>query len=309
MNRPSFSTLLLGALLGGACMMTVLPGCKAQGGGNLQIGTPEPEKPKDTDGDGVDDGNDKCADKKEDKLPPDAADGCPSEDPDQDGVLGEADKCPDKAETKNGFQDEDGCPDEKPPEGPVQVKGNKITISEEIKFKTGSAQIEHESDKLIETIAKVIKENPEIDLLEVAGHADKRGSEVSNKQLTQQRADAVVKELIKDGVAKEKLRAVGFGSYCPDDPAETEEAFAKNRRVEFTVLSRAGQPTDQKWGGCENAEKKGMKAQPLPKIKPADPKKADAKPADAKPADAKPADAKPADAKPADPKKPDPAKK
>jgi len=297
-------SFLLAAIVGGAGLLTALPGCKAQGGANLQIGTPEPPpKPKDTDGDGIEDGNDKCADKKEDGLPPDAKDGCPSEDPDQDGILGDADKCPDKPETKNDFQDDDGCPDEKPPAGPVQVTGNKLTISEEIKFKTGSAQIDPESDKLVETIAKVIKENPDIDFMEVAGHADKRGSDVANKQLTQQRSESVVKALIKNGVDKGKLRPVGYGSYCPDDPAETEAAFAKNRRVEFTILSRAGQPTDQKWGGCEAAEKKGIKPQPLPKIAApkADPKAADPKAAPK--ADAPKADApKAADPKAADPK-------
>jgi outer membrane protein OmpA-like peptidoglycan-associated protein len=230
-------------------MLTVLPGCKAQGSANLAIGNPEPPPPPkavDTDGDGVDDGNDKCPDQKEDGLAPEPKDGCPTTDADQDGVLGEADKCPDKPETKNGFQDDDGCPDEKPADSAVKVTGTQIEISEEIKFVTGSAEIDHASDKLIADIAKAINDNPDIEFIEVAGHTDIRGAAAGNK-----------------------LRAVGYGPYCLKDKAETEEAHAKNRRVEFDILRRGGKDLDIKWGGCPEAEKKGMKPQPLPKPAPA----------------------------------------
>jgi len=285
MKRSALSPLFLGALLAGLGVLAALPGCQGSGAANLSLGGPPapsatpPAKPADGDGDGVDDGNDKCADKKEDGLPPDAKDGCPTEDPDQDGVLGAADKCPDKPETKNEFQDDDGCPDEKPAESAVKVTGDHIEIKEEIKFKTGTAEIDNASDKLIEEIAKAIKDNPDIDFVEVAGHTDKRGQDAANKTLSQKRAEAVVAELVKDGVDKAKLRATGYGPFCPVDKGDSEEAHAKNRRVEFDILRRGGKDLEIKWGGCEDAMKKAMKPQPLPKV--AAPK-ADAKAADPK---------------------------
>lgn len=265
MNRSLFSTLLLGTLLGGATMLTVLPGCKGAASGNLTLGTPEPPpppKPVDTDGDGIEDGHDKCPDKKEDGLAPNPKDGCPSEDPDQDGILGDADKCPNEPETKNGYQDDDGCPDEKPL---ANVTGDKITIDEEIKFKTGTAEIDPASDKLIETIAKIFKENPDIEFVEVAGHTDKKGTDGANKLLSQKRAESVIHHLVEDGVEKTRLRAAGYGPFCPLDKGDSEEAFAKNRRVEFSILRRGGKDLESKWGGCDEAAKKGMKPQPLPK--------------------------------------------
>jgi OOP family OmpA-OmpF porin len=271
MKRTTTSSLLLGSIVGGVLLIASLPGCQASAGGSLNAGggTPTntatpPAGPVDADSDGVADGDDKCKDKKEDGLPPDAKDGCPSEDADQDGVLGAADKCPDKAETKNGFEDEDGCPDEAPVSH-VKVSGDRIEITEEIKFVTGSAEIDHASDKLLAEIADAIKKNPDIDFLEIAGHTDSRGAAAANKTLSQKRAEAVMNELAKDGVDKAKMRAVGYGPYCLKDTADSEEAHTKNRRVEFDILRRGGKDLAVKWGGCEGAEKKGMKPLPLPK--------------------------------------------
>jgi outer membrane protein OmpA-like peptidoglycan-associated protein len=271
MKRTTLSSLLLGSIVGGALLLASLPGCQASGSGSLNMGggtpansaTPPAGAPADVDSDGVADGDDKCKDKKEDGLPPDAKDGCPSEDPDQDGVLGAADKCPDKAETKNGFEDEDGCPDEAPVSH-VKVSGDRIEITEEIKFVTGSAEIDHASDKLLAEIADAIKKNPDIDFMEIAGHTDSRGAAAANKTLSQKRAESVMNELAKDGVDKAKMRAVGYGPYCLKEAADTEEAHTKNRRVEFDILRRGGKDLATKWGGCEGAEKKGMKPLPLP---------------------------------------------
>jgi outer membrane protein OmpA-like peptidoglycan-associated protein len=273
MKQTTLSSLLLGAIAGGALLLASLPGCQASAGGNLNIGggtpsnsaTPPPAgAPADADGDGVADGDDKCPDKKEDGLQPNPTDGCPSEDPDQDGILGDADKCPDKPETKNGYQDEDGCPDEIPSH--VKVSGNQIEIDEEVKFVTGSAEIDHASDKLIEEIAKTLKEHPEIELIEIAGHTDSRGAPPANKTLSQKRAEAVMKELEKAGIDKARMRAMGYGPYCLKEKGDTEEVHAKNRRVEFDIIISKGEQK-MEWGGCEEAKKKGIKPPALPKKK------------------------------------------
>jgi outer membrane protein OmpA-like peptidoglycan-associated protein len=70
-----------------------------------------PRLPKDRDGDGILDRNDRCPDDPEDKDGFEDEDGCPEADNDKDGILDSVDKCPLVPEDKDGFEDEDGCPE------------------------------------------------------------------------------------------------------------------------------------------------------------------------------------------------------
>ncbi len=69
------------------------------------------EKPKDSDGDGIFDKQDRCPFDPEDKDGFDDSDGCPDLDNDRDGIPDLKDRCPNEPEDKDGFEDEDGCPD------------------------------------------------------------------------------------------------------------------------------------------------------------------------------------------------------
>ena len=124
----------------------------------------------------------------------------------------------------------------------------RLHLKEEILFKTGLAEIDPKSDEFIAYIAFLIKEHRRVDFIEIAGHADKRGGDALNVPLTQKRADEVVKHLVADGVEPIRLRGVGYGAYCPVDPADNEEAYAKNRRVEFRILRNNGNDLRAKWG-------------------------------------------------------------
>ncbi len=73
-------------------------------------GCPEP----DNDNDGILDADDRCPNAAEDEDGYRDEDGCPDSDNDKDGILDMADRCPGEPETANGYQDEDGCPDEQP---------------------------------------------------------------------------------------------------------------------------------------------------------------------------------------------------
>ena len=226
---------------------------------------PTAPAPVDADGDGIlDDGTDKCLIEKEDGLPPDPKDGCKSPDPDGDGILGEADKCPGEPETKNGFEDEDGCPDKAPR---VLVTATEVKINEKILFAFGKATIEQASQNLLDEIAFVINDHPQIEYLEVAGHADKVGTDVLNVQLTKQRAQAVLDALVKRKVDKRRMHAQGYGEHCAVDKGESEAAREKNRRVEFKIMRIDGVETGVALG-CEEAVKHGIKAVTVPKAAP-----------------------------------------
>jgi outer membrane protein OmpA-like peptidoglycan-associated protein len=283
----------------GAWLLSASAGCEGAVQLKADVKAPEPPPPPppaDADGDGVlDDGTDKCLGEKEDNLAPDPKDGCKSADPDGDGIAGAADKCPAEPETKNSFQDEDGCPDVMPK---VAIVKDEVKINEKILFAFAKADIDKASEDLIKTIAQVIKENPQVEFVEIAGHADKVGDDFTNVNLTKRRADAVVKALAALGVDKNRMRAAGYGRYCPIDTGDSDEAREKNRRVEIKIMRMNGKDTGVALG-CADAEAKGIKPAGVPATAPAGKAAGDAKPAGAKPAGAKPADTKPAEAKPA----------
>ncbi|MBZ0253251.1 MAG: OmpA family protein, partial [Candidatus Methylomirabilis sp.] len=72
--------------------------------------------------------------------------------------------------------------------------------------------------------------------VQIAGHTDWTGPDQYNMTLSRKRANSVRLFLIEQGIAEERLIAVGFGEAKPVAPNATKEGRAKNRRTEFTVL-------------------------------------------------------------------------
>ncbi len=101
-----------------------------------------------------------------------------------------------------------------------------------ITFETGKADLKPESVIEINRVAKLMQEHPELNF-EVQGHCDNTGSDKVNDPLSQKRAEAIVEALVKQGIAKDRLTAVGKGSHEPVADNGTAEGRAKNRRVEF----------------------------------------------------------------------------
>jgi OOP family OmpA-OmpF porin len=218
-------------------------------------GCPDP----DNDQDGIPDKKDLCPNDPEDKDGFEDKDGCPDPDNDKDQIPDVVDKCPNEPETYNGYQDEDGCPDK----GNVIIDDKNIVILKKIKFKTASAEILPESNEILDAVATTVIHHPEFTLLEIAGHADERATDEYNLKLTQDRVNSVMNALIQRKVAKDHLRSKGYGEFCPDDPGHNEEAWEKNRRVEFKIVKTKDGPTGVELG-CANAASKGVKPDPVP---------------------------------------------
>jgi OmpA-OmpF porin, OOP family len=195
-------------------------------------GCPDP----DNDGDGILDVDDLCPNDPEDKDGFQDEDGCPDLDNDNDRIPDAVDKCPNEPETYNGYQDEDGCPDK----GRVIVHQSNIEILDKIYFETAKAVIKPESFPILDAIVATMLGNPDIQLVEIQGHADERGNDDYNLKLTDDRAHAVMKYLVEKGVEASRLRATGYGETRPIDPGHNERAWSKNRRVEFVIERRAG---------------------------------------------------------------------
>ena len=230
-----------------------------------QDGCPDP----DNDQDGIPDKKDACPNDPEDKDGFQDEDGCPDPDNDNDGIPDKQDKCPgsnetvkagkDTKETWNGFEDDDGCPDK----GNVLIQGNDILILQKIKFRTNSAEILPESNTILDAVGTTLQHHPEFTLIEIQGHADERASDEYNLRLTQDRVDSVMSALLSRGVDRSRLRAKGFGEYCPANPAHNEKAWEENRRVEFKVVKTKDGPTGVELG-CTNAAAHGVRSLPVP---------------------------------------------
>lgn len=129
----------------------------------------------------------------------------------------------------------------------VEVVGDRFVFQSEILFPTGSASLsakgQQQIDTLAHTLSEVIKSIP-ADLpwiLRVDGHADSNPihtSFASNWELSSARAITVVKTLIAAGISPRHLAATGFSDNQPLDSAQTAQAFARNRRIEFRLTDR-----------------------------------------------------------------------
>lgn len=102
-------------------------------------------------------------------------------------------------------------------------------------FSTASYQLRNASHLELDRLATILKDNPGL-RIEIAGHTDGRGGRSNNQVLSEQRANAVLNYLAEKGVARRRMRAVGFGPDKPVATNETAEGRQQNRRVEFRIL-------------------------------------------------------------------------
>ena len=127
----------------------------------------------------------------------------------------------------------------------VQVVGDRFVFQSEVLFPPGDASVSEAGkptlDKLADAIKQLQSEIPsDINwVLRIDGHTDKRPINTpefpSNWELSAARAIAVLKYLAADGVQAQHLVAAGFGDSRPIDPPDTDEAYARNRRIEFKL--------------------------------------------------------------------------
>src|SRR5207244_9937986 len=107
-----------------------------------------------------------------------------------------------------------GCP------ALAAIQNGQIKITEQVKFKTGSAEILKESDAVLNAVLTILKDHPEIKL-RVEGHTDNKGGAAMNRTLSQKRAASVANWLTLKGLDKSRItKSEGFG---PDKPIDTND--------------------------------------------------------------------------------------
>jgi outer membrane protein OmpA-like peptidoglycan-associated protein len=222
--------------------------------------------PPDRDGDGIYDDVDACPDVKGVPSEDPKKNGCPP-DTDGDGIIDPEDACPNDPGPKDPDPKKNGCPT-------VRVTEQEIIILEQVQFDTGKATIKKVSDELLDKVAKIFREHPEILKVEVQGHTDNQGLPAFNKKLSNDRADAVLKALVKRGIAKTRLVAKGYGQDKPIADNGTDAGRQENRRVQFVILDkRPKTAADAPPPPPPDAAKPKAAAPKAPATKPAAPKK------------------------------------
>jgi chemotaxis protein MotB len=130
----------------------------------------------------------------------------------------------------------------------VRIVGDRFVLQSELFFDTGKADLKPDArielDKVASALVELEKQIPgDIAwVLRVDGHTDVRpitgGQFKSNWDLSAARAISVVQYLIGKGVSPQRLVAAGFGEFQPIDTGTTEDAYKKNRRIEFKLTER-----------------------------------------------------------------------
>ena len=130
-----------------------------------------------------------------------------------------------------------GIPPNRPPEGfdPNKDVDSQTLAEDTVYFAFDSSNIAGAERGKLQAVSDWLKANPGHSLF-LAGHADKRGTPEYNRALGERRALAVREYLVGLGLTADTLFTNSYGSDRPAVDGDTEEAYAKNRRVEIGVI-------------------------------------------------------------------------
>jgi len=130
----------------------------------------------------------------------------------------------------------------------IRIVGDRFVFQSEVLFAPGSAELGEAAKTRLDPVIAVLKEisdkiPPEINwVLRVDGHTDRRpishSQFASNWELSAARAISVVRYAIAQGIPGSRLVAAGFADNQPLDPADTEDAYRRNRRIELKLTER-----------------------------------------------------------------------
>ena len=130
----------------------------------------------------------------------------------------------------------------------VSIEGDRFVIQSGVLFASGSAELDPEGKMQLADLANLllkISEDIPSDIewvLRIDGHTDKRPISTSqfpsNWELSAARAISVARHLTNEGVPPGRLMAAGFGEFQPIVDSDDEQAYRRNRRIEFKLTER-----------------------------------------------------------------------
>lgn len=112
----------------------------------------------------------------------------------------------------------------------------RVTLSEMIFFDFDQAAIRPEAEAQLRAKLEILRANPGVQL-QIGGHADERGSSEYNIALAGERAEAVLEFFTSAGLDPGRFTIVSYGEENPIAQGASEEAWARNRRVEIVITA------------------------------------------------------------------------
>jgi outer membrane protein OmpA-like peptidoglycan-associated protein len=115
------------------------------------------------------------------------------------------------------------------------IEVGKAFSIDDIVFDSDSYLLTTKSKYILNGLSAYLLKNSHLKFA-INGHTDDLGDDEKNRQLSQNRSDAVKNYLIEKGIEAERLKAKGFGESKPKFPNTTDANRAKNRRTEFIII-------------------------------------------------------------------------
>ncbi len=110
-------------------------------------------------------------------------------------------------------------------------------LLKDIHFDFDRYEVRREDEEILKENAAWLKKNPRTKV-QVEGHCDERGTVEYNLALGERRASYAKQYLVSLGIAADRISTISYGKERPLVTGHDEEAWAKNRRVHFVVLSK-----------------------------------------------------------------------
>jgi peptidoglycan-associated lipoprotein len=111
--------------------------------------------------------------------------------------------------------------------------------AETIYFDYDKSAVKSSEQSKLDSVASYMKSHPEV-AIRAEGNCDERGTEEYNRALGERRALAAREYLVRHGIESDRVDTISYGLDHPVEAAHSESAFSKNRRDDFTVLTRPG---------------------------------------------------------------------
>lgn len=119
-------------------------------------------------------------------------------------------------------------------------------LKSDILFDTGKSDLKPEAKKNLKEMATIMKKYPE-NVLTIKGYTDSTGTQKTNEELSQKRAEAVKAELVAAGMTGDVVGTQGLGPANPVADNKTTDGRKQNRRVEIEVtVDQSKVPPEEK---------------------------------------------------------------
>jgi peptidoglycan-associated lipoprotein len=116
----------------------------------------------------------------------------------------------------------------------AQMREARSTIEEMVFFDYDMAEITADAEASLRSKLPILRNSPHL-MIRMEGHADERGSNEYNVALGSRRAEAVRQWLSDSGISGDRFTTTSYGEDRPLVNRSDEEAWARNRRVEFVI--------------------------------------------------------------------------